>query len=139
MKIADLQAKKLAELKDIARSLNLAGFSALRKQDLIYLILEAQAEAVAGNGSKASHKARTGPKKSPAAHAGAEGKAQPEKPLRDSVPARSAAPKPPKPSRESPAKDTPAQTPKPDRAKPARDAKARSHKHPNRKASTDRP
>ncbi|HMB89385.1 MAG TPA: transcription termination factor Rho [Rhodothermales bacterium] len=50
MKIADLQGKKLPELKNLARELNLSGFSNLRKQDLIYLILEAEAEAVAGNG-----------------------------------------------------------------------------------------
>ena len=40
MKISDLQGKKLAELKDIARNMNLTGFSTLRKQDLIYLIIE---------------------------------------------------------------------------------------------------
>ncbi len=50
MKIADLQGKKLAELKEIARGMNLHGYSAMRKQDIIYLILEARAEAVAGNG-----------------------------------------------------------------------------------------
>ncbi|MBT3449246.1 MAG: transcription termination factor Rho [Bacteroidetes Order II. Incertae sedis bacterium] len=49
MKIAELQDKKLPELKDIAKQMNLSGFSAMRKQDLIYLILEARAEAVAGN------------------------------------------------------------------------------------------
>ena len=59
MKIADLQGKKLAELKDIARNMNLTGFSTLRKQDLIYLIIEAQAEAVAGTGNGAPRKSRT--------------------------------------------------------------------------------
>ncbi len=58
MKIADLQEKKLAELKDIARDMNLSGFSTLRKQDLIYLILEAQAEAVAGKGNGARARSR---------------------------------------------------------------------------------
>ncbi len=52
MKISTLQEKKLDELRDIARELDLRGFSNLRKQDLIYRILEAQAEgAAAGEGS----------------------------------------------------------------------------------------
>lgn len=49
MKIAELQDKKLPELKQIAKQMNLGGFSAMRKQDLIYLILEAKAEAAAGS------------------------------------------------------------------------------------------
>ena len=48
MKISTLQEKKLSDLKDLARELNLTGFSNMRKQDIIYLILEAQAEAVSG-------------------------------------------------------------------------------------------
>jgi transcription termination factor Rho len=48
MKISTLQEKKLDELRDIARELDLTGFSKLRKQDLIYRILEAQAEGAAG-------------------------------------------------------------------------------------------
>ncbi len=48
MKISDLQEKKLPDLKDIARGMGLSGISNLRKQDLIYQILEAQAEAAAG-------------------------------------------------------------------------------------------
>jgi len=47
MKISTLQEKKLDELRDIARELDLAGYSNLRKQDLIYRILEAQAEGAA--------------------------------------------------------------------------------------------
>jgi len=47
MKISTLQEKKLDELRDIARNLDLAGYSDLRKQDLIYRILEAQAEGAA--------------------------------------------------------------------------------------------
>ncbi len=66
MKISDLQEKKLAELKDIARTMNLTGFSTLRKQDLIYLIIEAQAEAVAGTGNGAARKPRSRPKPPPA-------------------------------------------------------------------------
>ena len=52
MKISVLQEKKLDELRDIARDMGLGGYSGMRKQDLIYLILEAQAEAAAGNGKQ---------------------------------------------------------------------------------------
>ena len=48
MKISTLQQKKLDELREIAQGLNLTGTSKMRKQDLIYRILEAQAEAQAG-------------------------------------------------------------------------------------------
>ncbi len=48
MKISELQAKKISELRELARELGLTGYSTLRKQDLIYRILEAQAEAEAG-------------------------------------------------------------------------------------------
>ncbi len=47
MKISTLQDKKLEELREIARELDLSGYSDLRKQDLIYRILEAQAEGAA--------------------------------------------------------------------------------------------
>lgn len=57
MKISDLQEKKLADLKDLARNIGLTGVSGLRKQDLIYQILEAQAEAAAGK-----DEARRGPR-----------------------------------------------------------------------------
>ena len=68
MKIADLQDKKLPELKDIAKQLNLGRFSAMRKQDLIYLILEAKAEAAAGSSRRGrDDEADEGPsKKAPA-------------------------------------------------------------------------
>ena len=46
MKISTLQEKKLDELRAMAREMNLSGYSKLRKQDLIYRILEAQAEGV---------------------------------------------------------------------------------------------
>lgn len=49
MKIAELQDKKLPELKQIAKQMSLGGVSAMRKQDLIYAILEAKAEAAAGS------------------------------------------------------------------------------------------
>src|SRR5690625_6100161 len=57
MKSSDLQEKKLADLKDLARNIGLTGVSGLRKQDLIYQILEAQAEAAAGK-----DEARRGPR-----------------------------------------------------------------------------
>ena len=44
MNISELKRKKLADLRDIARGLGLSGYSGLRKQDLIYLILETEAE-----------------------------------------------------------------------------------------------
>ena len=44
MKISDLQALNLSDLRDRARNMGLSGISGLRKQDLIYLIIEAQAE-----------------------------------------------------------------------------------------------
>ena len=46
MKISTLQEKKLDELRALAREMDLSGYSKLRKQDLIYRILEAQAEGV---------------------------------------------------------------------------------------------
>jgi len=49
MKISTLQDKKLDELRAIARELDLSGYSDLRKQDLIYRILEAQAEGAASD------------------------------------------------------------------------------------------
>jgi transcription termination factor Rho len=45
MDIGELEAKKLTELRDIARELNLPGFSTMKKVDLVYRILEANAEA----------------------------------------------------------------------------------------------
>ena len=49
MNISDLKSKKLADLRDVARDLGLTGYSGLRKQDLIYLILETEAEVAATN------------------------------------------------------------------------------------------
>jgi len=45
MDIAELQSKKIAELHEIAKSLNLTGYSDLRKQELIFKILEGQTAA----------------------------------------------------------------------------------------------
>jgi len=46
-----LQSKKVAELHKIAKELGLTGYSHMRKQDLIYHILDAIAET-GGNGQK---------------------------------------------------------------------------------------
>lgn len=54
MNISDLKNKKLADLRDIARGLGLTGYSGLRKQDLIYLILETEAEVAATHTSAAT-------------------------------------------------------------------------------------
>ena len=51
MKISTLQDKKLDELRNMARDMGLSGISKLRKQDLIYRILETDAETSAGNGT----------------------------------------------------------------------------------------
>jgi len=42
MDISDLKSKKIVELNEIAKELNIAGYSDLRKQELIFRILEAQ-------------------------------------------------------------------------------------------------
>jgi len=44
MNIAELAAKRLIELRDIARELEITGFSTMKKQELIYQILSAQAK-----------------------------------------------------------------------------------------------
>jgi transcription termination factor Rho len=44
MDIAELKSKKIAELNQIAKELNISGYSDLRKQELIFKILEAQTE-----------------------------------------------------------------------------------------------
>lgn len=44
MDIAELKSKKISELTTIAKELNIQGYSDLRKQDLIFKILEAQTE-----------------------------------------------------------------------------------------------
>jgi len=42
MDISELKSKKIVELNEIAKELNIAGYSDLRKQELIFKILEAQ-------------------------------------------------------------------------------------------------
>jgi transcription termination factor Rho len=44
MDIAELKSKKISELTKIAKDLNISGYTDLRKQDLIFKILEAQTE-----------------------------------------------------------------------------------------------
>ena len=44
MDIADLKKKTIAELTDVARELNLEGISSMKKQDLIFKILETQTQ-----------------------------------------------------------------------------------------------
>ena len=42
MDISELKSKKIVELNELAKELNIAGYSDLRKQELIFKILEAQ-------------------------------------------------------------------------------------------------
>jgi transcription termination factor Rho len=44
LNIAELETKTLPELRDIARELELAGFTALKKQDLVFRLLQAETE-----------------------------------------------------------------------------------------------
>ncbi len=73
MRIADLQEKKLSDLKDLAKDMGLAGFSTLRKQDLIYLILEARAESVAAKAREERRDESTRPADSPDRGSGRQG------------------------------------------------------------------
>jgi len=45
MDIAELEAMKIGELREIARDKNVSGFSTMKKQDLVYQIMRANAEA----------------------------------------------------------------------------------------------
>ena len=45
MDIGELEAKKLGELRDIAREMNIPGFSTMKKQGLVLKIMESEAEA----------------------------------------------------------------------------------------------
>lgn len=42
--IAELETKTITELRDIARDLELSGYSALKKQDLVFRLLQANTE-----------------------------------------------------------------------------------------------
>ena len=52
MNISELNDQKLPDLREIAKNMGLAGFSIMKKQDLIYKILEANAEAAAGGSNR---------------------------------------------------------------------------------------
>jgi transcription termination factor Rho len=45
MDIGELEAKKIGELRDMARDMNVTGFSTMKKQDLVYELMRANAEA----------------------------------------------------------------------------------------------
>lgn len=45
MDIGELEAKKIGELRDMARDMNVNGFSTMKKQDLVYELMRANAEA----------------------------------------------------------------------------------------------
>ena len=45
MDINELQAMKLTELRDVARELEVSGYSTLRKQDLIFEILRVRVQS----------------------------------------------------------------------------------------------
>ena len=43
MDIAELESKRLTELRDIARDTEISGFSSMKKQELVYEIMRAEA------------------------------------------------------------------------------------------------
>ena len=94
MKISVLQEKNLSELKDVARGMGLTGYSTLRKQDLIYLILEAEAEAAASGGNSAARRgSRSAGGKAPDSDDGqadTETAVEPERASTDQAPAENA-------------------------------------------------
>ena len=59
MKITELQAKTVAELRGMSKEMNLQGTSGLKKQDLVYAILEAQAEREAEGSKRGSSSGRS--------------------------------------------------------------------------------
>ncbi len=54
MKITELEAKTVAELRSMAKEIDLQGTSGLKKQDLVYALLEAQAEREAEGNKRGS-------------------------------------------------------------------------------------
>ena len=68
MNISSLQRKKVAELQQIARDLDIQDYSHLRKEDLIYQILEANAEADSESDSETDRDAERSRRRSPAQH-----------------------------------------------------------------------
>ncbi|MEM1339953.1 MAG: transcription termination factor Rho [Bacteroidota bacterium] len=93
--ISNLKAKKLPELQEIAKELNVPKFKTLKKLDLVYQILDVQAanptatvepeKNKAGEGEKKPRRARTPRKKEPAVVAEGKtnnpGSESPEKPV----------------------------------------------------------
>jgi transcription termination factor Rho len=45
MDISELESKKIGELRDIARDLNIPGFSTMKKHDLVFRVMQANAES----------------------------------------------------------------------------------------------
>src|SRR5690606_25081437 len=86
MNITSLQRKKVAELQRIARDLDIQNYSHLRKEDLIYQILEANALADSEHSEDVAERPRLGVRRSrpaPGRRAGGgEGASRPEVPAR---------------------------------------------------------
>ncbi|MED5336166.1 MAG: Rho termination factor N-terminal domain-containing protein, partial [Bacteroidota bacterium] len=66
--IIDLNSRKVAELRDIAKELNIARVDKLKKQELVYAILDEQAVNTSASGGKKADAKPEG-----AADAGSEG------------------------------------------------------------------
>ncbi len=45
MDIGELESKKLVELRDVGRDMNIAGYTTMKKQDLVFRIMQADAES----------------------------------------------------------------------------------------------
>ena len=45
MDIGDLESKKLSELRDIGRDMKIPGYTTMKKQDLVFRIMQADAES----------------------------------------------------------------------------------------------
>ncbi|HQF71338.1 MAG TPA: Rho termination factor N-terminal domain-containing protein, partial [Promineifilum sp.] len=45
MDIGELESKKLSELRDIGRDMKIAGHTTMKKQDLVFRIMQADAES----------------------------------------------------------------------------------------------
>ncbi|WP_026837646.1 transcription termination factor Rho [Gillisia sp. JM1] len=87
--ISDLKAKKLPELQDIAKSLNVPKYKTVKKLDLVYQILDYQA----ANPNKVKEVLKDESPAKPESAASPESKS-PAKPRTDSKPARKVSPNP---------------------------------------------
>ena len=63
--ISELKEKKLSELQEIAKELKISRYSALKKLDLIYQILDLQAASPSANQKETSIKPQTGASERP--------------------------------------------------------------------------